>query len=134
MGILGRTSPTIQGDRRITDITDGTSNTMMLAECAGRNLEFTMGKQVGTAGTGGPWANPDARLQIGGYNSASPTDPYGPCALNCRNDKEIYSFHSGGAMLGMGDGSVKFLKATTSLDVVLQLLTRNRGEVLQAPF
>ena len=49
--------------------------------------------------------------------------------MNCINDKEIYAFHSGGANILMGDGSVRFLKATVHLDVVLQLLTRDRGEV-----
>jgi len=50
--------------------------------------------------------------------------------VNCVNDKEIYSFHAGGANVCMGDGSVRFLRATTTLDVVLMLLTRDRGEVL----
>ena len=49
--------------------------------------------------------------------------------MNCINDKEIYAFHSGGANILMGDGWVRFLKATVHLDVVLQLLTRDRGEV-----
>ncbi|MGL4419691.1 MAG: DUF1559 domain-containing protein [Gemmataceae bacterium] len=134
MGILGHTTRTTKAERRLTDITDGTSNTMMLAECAGRNLRFIQGQPAIGSWTGGPWASPDSRLNIGGFNPANTTDPSGPCAVNCINDKEIYSFHSGGAMLGMGDGGVKFLKATVPLDVVLQLLTRARGEVLQDPF
>jgi prepilin-type N-terminal cleavage/methylation domain-containing protein len=139
IGVLGHTrvtagSPIGSGERRITDITDGSSNTMMLAECAGRNLRFIQGRPAVGTWTGGPWGNPDARINVGGFNPANASDPYGPCAVNCINDKEIYSFHTGGAMLGMGDGGVRFLKASTQLDVVLQLLTRARGEVLQDPF
>jgi prepilin-type N-terminal cleavage/methylation domain-containing protein/prepilin-type processing-associated H-X9-DG protein len=137
IGVLGYTrvvAPSRVQDkarRTIPGITDGTSNTFLLAECAGRNLKFQMGKQVGTT-TGGPWANPDTRLQIGGFDAANPTSPIGPCAVNCVNDREIYSFHSGGANVVLCDGSVRFLKQSTSLDVVLQLLTRNRGEVINA--
>ena len=134
IGILGHTTPTSSGERTITSITDGTSNTMMLAECAGRNLRFIQGKPATGTWTAGPWANPDARIHIGGYNPANPTATTGPCVVNCINDKEIYSFHTGGAMLGMADGSVKFIRESTHIDIVLQLLTRARGEVLNSPF
>jgi prepilin-type N-terminal cleavage/methylation domain-containing protein/prepilin-type processing-associated H-X9-DG protein len=134
IGILGHTTPTGSGERTIASILDGTSNTLLLAECAGRNLRFIQGKQVSGDWTAGPWANPNARLQIGGFNPAAPDDPNGPCAVNCINDKEIYSFHPSGANVVMGDGSVRFLKTSTSLDVVLQLLTRARGEVDKDPF
>ncbi len=43
--------------------------------------------------------------------------------MNCFNEKEIYAFHPGGAMVLLADGSVRLLKATTSLDVVRMLLT-----------
>jgi len=136
IGVLGHTKVDATGaidagTRRIMQISDGTSNTMLLAECAGRNRRFIMGQEDPTqTWTAGPWANPNSRLNIGGYNPATPTDPYGPCVVNCINDKEIYSFHQGGANLVLADGSVKFLTAATSLDVVLQLLTRARGEVI----
>jgi prepilin-type N-terminal cleavage/methylation domain-containing protein/prepilin-type processing-associated H-X9-DG protein len=131
IGVLGHTTLTAKANRRITDITDGTSNTMLLAECAGRNRRFVMGREdPSQTWTAGPWANPNSRLQIGGFNPADPDANVGPCAVNCINDKEIYAFHPGGANVGMGDGSVRFLKAATKLDTVLQLLTRNRGEVV----
>jgi prepilin-type N-terminal cleavage/methylation domain-containing protein/prepilin-type processing-associated H-X9-DG protein len=134
IGVLGHTrlvSGAIQpARRRIADVTDGSSNTFLLAECAGRNRLFRMGRDVGTIARG-PWANPNARLQIGGFNPADPSQPVGPCVVNCTNDKEIYAFHPGGANVVMTDGSVRFLKTTISLDVALQLLTRARGEVIQ---
>jgi prepilin-type processing-associated H-X9-DG protein len=134
IGVLGETD-VVSGvirpaGRTFASVTDGTSNTMVLAECAGRNRRFIMGREDPTqTWTAGPWANPNSRLQIGGCNPASPLDPVGPVALNCINDKEIYAFHPGGANVGMCDGSVRFLKVGVHIDVVLRLLTRDRGEV-----
>jgi prepilin-type N-terminal cleavage/methylation domain-containing protein/prepilin-type processing-associated H-X9-DG protein len=51
---------------------------------------------------------------------------------NAQNNDEIYSFHPGGANVLLGDGSVKFLKATTNLTVLRALVTLNGGEVLSA--
>jgi prepilin-type processing-associated H-X9-DG protein len=45
---------------------------------------------------------------------------------------EIFSYHPGGANCGFGDGSVKFLKATTSLVVLRALVTLNGGEVISS--
>jgi prepilin-type N-terminal cleavage/methylation domain-containing protein/prepilin-type processing-associated H-X9-DG protein len=132
IGVLGHTNMGGNGKctRTFADITDGTSNTMVLAECAGRNRRFVMGREdPSQSWTAGPWANPNSRISIGGYDPANPSSPVGPCAVNCINDKEIYAFHSGGANLAMADGSVRFLKATVHIDIVLQLLTRARGEV-----
>jgi len=43
-----------------------------------------------------------------------------------------YSFHPGGTNLGMADGSVRFLKDTTSLEVLSALSSRNGGEIVGA--
>jgi prepilin-type N-terminal cleavage/methylation domain-containing protein len=121
--------------RTIVAILDGTSNTMLLAECAGRNRRFIMGKEDPTqTWTAGPWANPNSRIQIGGFNPDAPDDPYGPCAINCINDKEIYAFHTGGAYSVFADGSVRFLKTSITLDMVLQLLTRARQDPVPTDF
>ncbi len=135
IGVLGHDKVTggapDKAKHTIVGITDGTSNTMMLAECAGRNRRFFMGKEDPTqTWSGGPWANPDARIQIGGCDPTNPSAATGPVAINCVNDKEIYAFHTGGANVCMADGSVRFLKASITIDTVLQLLTRARGEVV----
>jgi prepilin-type processing-associated H-X9-DG protein len=45
-----------------------------------------------------------------------------------------YSFHPGGAQLGMGDGSVRFLVETTPVEVIGALSSCNGGEAnAQAP-
>ena len=136
IGILGHSNNNTKGGhRKITDITDGTSNTFLLAECAGRNLYYILGKRVGTI-TRGPWANPDGRILMGGfdpsaYNPQTNAAPLvGPCMVNCINDKEIYSFHTGGANVVMGDGSVRFISASMPIEIALSYLTRARGEVI----
>jgi prepilin-type N-terminal cleavage/methylation domain-containing protein/prepilin-type processing-associated H-X9-DG protein len=116
-------------NRSFASIVDGTSNTMLVAECAGKNGWWLMGKKQPTEETAGPWANPNNRLNIGGFNPANPTDTVGPCVVNCANDKEIYAFHPGTANTVLADGSVRGLSTTVSLDTVLKLLTRARGEV-----
>ena len=116
--------------RRFADITDGTSNTFLLAECAGRNQKFHMGKRITPKNTRGPWANPGSRININGCDPNDATALYGPKAVNCINDKEIYAFHPGGANACMADASVRLVSQSTSLDIVLALLTRGRGEVI----
>jgi prepilin-type processing-associated H-X9-DG protein len=125
----------------VTEVADGTSNTMLLAEDAGQNQWWIMGRLYGAkpdnytvGGEAGAWANPGTHLNIAGVNPANvgtskPLLP-GDCAVNCANGNEIYAFHSGGANVLLGDGSVHFLRAQTSINIVLPLLTRNGGEVL----
>jgi len=142
IGVLGHDAPVPDAAsatairyarRRLTDIKDGTSNTMVVAECGGRNLLWQMGKRVGTV-TRGPWANPDARLQVGGFDPKNPSSATGPCAVNCSNDKEIYSFHPSTAQVVFADGSVRTVKSNTSLDIILALLTRERGDPVPSEF
>jgi prepilin-type N-terminal cleavage/methylation domain-containing protein/prepilin-type processing-associated H-X9-DG protein len=138
VGILGHNVR-----RRLTEVTDGSSNTILLAEDAGRNQWWVMGKFVGSqpsnftiGGESGAWANPGSDITITGFNPANlntnkPETP-GPCAVNCTNANEIYAFHSAGANVLMGDGSVRLLKAGTDVNVVIPLVTRASGEVISA--
>ncbi len=68
------------------------------------------------------------------WATASCTDPNGLAVAgnNARSNDEIYSFHPGGANCLFGDGSVKFLKATTSLLTLRALVTPSGGEVLSS--
>jgi prepilin-type N-terminal cleavage/methylation domain-containing protein len=114
----------------LRDITDGTSNTLLLAEDAGRPREW----RVGHAGMdqtidGGPWAGQLNPILVMGATPDG-VSRGGPCALNCTNDHEIYSFHPGGANIVSVDGSVHFLKAGIDIRILARLVTRAGGEVV----
>jgi prepilin-type N-terminal cleavage/methylation domain-containing protein len=125
IGILGHNVK-----RKVTDIRDGASNTIMVGECAGRNQDWAMGKfHTTTLGHTGAWANPDNVLTITGFNPATLTQP-GPQAVNGDNSGNLYSFHTNVAGALFGDGSVRFLSASASIDTIYALVTRASGEVV----
>ncbi len=126
--------------RRIAEVTDGTSNTIMVSEDAGRPYFFLNGRQynvgdkipgyrggapVGSdVGSGAGWAD---------YNSEFYTDGDGSLEhTNWSSNNEVYSFHSGGANHVFADGSVHFIKKSTNPAVFVGLISYNGGEVLSA--
>jgi len=114
--------------RRLADICDGPSHTIMVAECAGRPQQWQGRKEVPNVWlTGGPWAS--RNLLFGRGATGDGTAFYGECAINCTNDREVYSFHPGGANVVLGDGSVHFLRADLGIRVFARLVTRAGGEV-----
>jgi prepilin-type N-terminal cleavage/methylation domain-containing protein/prepilin-type processing-associated H-X9-DG protein len=111
---------------RMTDITDGASNTILYAEDAGRPQLWHNGKLVpDTLISGGAWAG---RNLIWGRPLDVEPPPW-PCAINCSNHREIYSFHPGGANAVFADSSVHFLKADMSIRILAALVTRAGGEI-----
>ena len=74
------------------------------------------------------WAGPGL-LQGRGATFDGITQP-GPCAINCTNKGEVYSFHPGGANVLLADGSVHFLKASIDIRIFARLVTRAGGEVV----
>jgi prepilin-type N-terminal cleavage/methylation domain-containing protein/prepilin-type processing-associated H-X9-DG protein len=117
--------------RRLEDIADGTSNTILMAECAGRPQLWHGRTPVPNVWlSGGPWAS--RNLLWGRGATPDGTAFYGPCAINCTNDREVYSFHPGGANSVFADGSVHFLRADLGIRVFARLATRAGGEVVSA--
>jgi len=115
---------------RMREITDGTSNTILLTEDAGRPRLWRVGRPgPDQAVSGGPWAGVNNGIILQGSQSDGSNRP-GPCALNCTNDHEIYSFHPGGANAVFADGSVHFLQAGMSVPTLAALITRAGGEVV----
>ena len=85
---------------RLAEISDGTSNTFLLQEDAGRPELWRMGRRAaGRAGDAG-WADPDYEIALDGsdYLTTGSGQKLGPCVINCTNDNEAYSFHHGGAI------------------------------------
>jgi prepilin-type N-terminal cleavage/methylation domain-containing protein/prepilin-type processing-associated H-X9-DG protein len=130
---------------RLSEVTDGLSNTILVAECAGRPSLFQNGRLVpdgstpktwsGSASvtrpfpTGGVWASHAKGFLIDGAQSNGFTNTApGTCALNCSNDNEIYAFHPGGAMVLMADGSVRILGESMPLPTLVALASRSGGE------
>ncbi len=127
--------------RRLADITDGLSNTMMVTEQAGRAKFYILGKaQASNAGLSqaqswGPWASYQVfQVQVAGADGITKDGPGGDCTLNCNNSQGVYSFHPGGAEAVFVDGSVHFLLESISANVLFALVTINGGEVINDRF
>jgi prepilin-type N-terminal cleavage/methylation domain-containing protein/prepilin-type processing-associated H-X9-DG protein len=117
---------------RLADITDGASQTILVTECAGRPKLWRAGRPVsGIYAEGGAWVS--GTLTFGQGSTADGATKPGPCALNCTNDREVYSFHPGGANAVFADGSVHFLKAGIDIRVFAGLATRAGEEVVTIP-
>jgi prepilin-type N-terminal cleavage/methylation domain-containing protein/prepilin-type processing-associated H-X9-DG protein len=118
---------------RIVDITDGTSNTILLGEFAGKPAVYRKGQQVAPTGNpGGGWGdafNGENWLQGSLYDG---TKWPGPCLINCTNFYEtgMYSFHTGGVNAVFCDGHVQFLPNSTQPQNVAFMITRAKGEII----
>ena len=125
--------------RRVRDVTDGTSNTIMVSEDAGRPKFYVLGRQM-TYGQPYPWyrgGTPPTQDNEGSgagwadYGSEFYTDGDGSNEhTNYSSNNEIYAFHPGGANHVFADGSVHFLRKSINPRVFTALITHGGGEVL----
>ncbi len=114
----------------IAEIRDGTSNTSVIAEDAGRPVKWHAGKVFASSGQNdGAWADRDNEYITHGYTSDGNANP-GPCHTNCTNNNEVYSFHSGGANHVFADGSVHFIKASMDIRLFVKLLTKSGEDIV----
>jgi prepilin-type N-terminal cleavage/methylation domain-containing protein/prepilin-type processing-associated H-X9-DG protein len=117
---------------RMADITDGPSSTLLMAEDAGRPVWYIRGRisAVAMAIPGAGWADDEQDFFLhGAQNDALASSP-GPCAVNCQNDGEIYSFHSGAANSLFADGHARFLSASTDIRLIARLITPRSQEIV----
>lgn len=118
----------------IAAITDGTSNTIMMSEQAGRP-DYYIGrtKQASNSGLTNPlfWGGWAAYQSVTGqgWNAATPPAAGGVHSMNWSNSQGVYSFHVGGAMFGMCDGSVRFISESIALSTLIALWTRDEGDI-----
>jgi len=134
------------GGNKWSDITDGLSNTAMVSECANRQQLWKRRTQVtstvaennpcgsGIPGcvNGGIWADWNKNMRIDGAGYDGNASSGGSCAINCTNQWEIYSMHTGGANCLFADGSVRFLKESLTYPVFAAMVTRAGGEIVDA--
>ena len=132
------------GPLRIQAVIDGTSNTIAIAEDAGRSDGMPFSPL--TANTLNPqgrrfwaWAEPDNSYNVDQLinNNASPRGGPATCPwtrLNCGPNEETFSFHPGGVNVVMCDGSVRFLRDSINGLTFRALLSMDGGEVLTDDF
>ncbi len=126
------------GPTRIAEITDGTSNTTLFSEAAGRDKLCVAGRKCSaydaTKITGPIWADSDNRLTVTGTDATGlGSIGTGSCAMNCNNlQGDIYTFHPSGANVAFADGSTRFVSATISIDKLAALVTKAGGELVQS--
>jgi prepilin-type N-terminal cleavage/methylation domain-containing protein len=139
LGVKGTMSPAgmSQGRTRLTDVTDGTSSSIMIAEDAGRPQVFAlsvplMPNNFGAVGNTyhASWPDYNTAIDVHGYSANGQTVDAGCCVVNCSNVNQIYGFHTEGANCLRADGSVQFLREDIAPGILAALITRAGAEVL----
>lgn len=124
------------GKRRITDVTDGTSNTLIIFENADVPNLWINGKLVTDNSNtiityqhsnNGTWCNPNNNNMRGW--DATGTVQFGPYIVNKRNGAALYSFHVGGAHALIADGSVRFFSENTTAETIKRYVSFNGGDI-----
>jgi prepilin-type N-terminal cleavage/methylation domain-containing protein/prepilin-type processing-associated H-X9-DG protein len=134
-GTLNKDDPRLVGammrnrNSTFADIRDGTSNTLLVAEDAGRPKFYNQARQLyDPIGQQGGWADPGGAFSLDGANPDGSIP--GPCPMNCSNDSELYAWHTGGVNVAFADGSVHYLRQNIDICTLAKLFTRAGGEVV----
>jgi len=129
----------------MADILDGTSNTLVIAEDAGRpqhwisegrgpadnNNGCSNGNVTGGRVPQSCWAAYRNSIPLHGF-SYDGLSCHGPCPINCTNNHEAFGFHPGGVQAVFADGTVHFLSETIDIVTYAALITRAGGEVIDS--
>jgi len=133
-GVLRTQSGTWNRTTTMTQILDGTSNTLMISEDAARPQAWAFGKlDPLLIRTDGGWADPNSSYGVHGCQTTAVVN-YGPCHTNCHNDNEVYSFHTGGANHVFADGSVHFITGAMDIRAFVKLVTKSGGDISPTGF
>jgi prepilin-type N-terminal cleavage/methylation domain-containing protein/prepilin-type processing-associated H-X9-DG protein len=123
----------------VTQISDGSSNTLLVVESAGKQDVWVKGKIVASgvaaltynpSNLNAAWSDYNMTTKVQGFSSDGVTRYGGCCVMNCTNaGGEIYGFHSGGVNALRGDGSVSFVRDSISPAILAALISARGGEV-----
>lgn len=124
---------------RISQIIDGTSSTIALAEDVGRHdgMKSLYDDPIvpGQKRSHWRWTDPDNAFGVS-YTPNFHKNPWGGPAncpwieMNCGPNDELFSFHPGGVNSVFCDGHVHFLTDSIDFKVLRALVTRAEGEVV----
>ena len=95
----------------ISEIKDGTSNTLLALEACGTEIIWTDPRDVDGS---------NAEISVNG-----------PGAVKGRSSSLISSWHFGGAQAGLADGSVRFIDKNIDAVVLKNLMTKAGGEKIE---
>lgn len=129
---------------------DGTSNTLLVVEDTARPAHYLIEKKKASVsyphddtcgnalipGTGlvigAAWASPQNGVPLHGFDSKGLYCP-GSCVINCTNNNEAYSFHTGGMNVLFASGSVRFISEKIMAKTYASLITYAEGEIINDP-
>lgn len=122
---------------KISMITDGTSKSIMIGECAGREDVWRRGVKSDVNYTanirarGGCWATSDNAYEIGQRKAQDASTIPGTVSINNSNEWGhcFYSFHPGAANFTFADGSVRTISDSVELRLLGEMVTRSGDEV-----
>ncbi len=124
---------------RLTSVTDGLSQTMLMGERTGgkdyyigmRRIDVPLDLQGKNGGGWGDVFNGSHWLGGSIPQSDFPA-PQGRCAINCNNFREsnFHSFHPGGCHFLFGDNAVRLVSERTEPFVLAAQITSRNGEVV----
>jgi hypothetical protein len=112
---------------QFADVTDGLSATISYSEDAGRPGNYRFFVRASGRTTGASALDRDSDYNLHGIETKNFGTP-GPCAMNCSNDNEFFSFHPKGMVVVMCDGSTRFLSQSMAFRIVAAMVTRGGGE------
>ena len=137
-----------QGGRRIGSVSDGTSNTIGIAESTGRHESYAipgassanntmcLAEAAGGEGAMWRWADPEnAFIASDRINTLASSrnfvNDWG--GTNAGPNGETFSFHTGGANVAYVDGSTHFVPDSIATEVYAATCSRSGGEVNVIP-
>lgn len=116
---------------RLRDISDGQSNTMLIAERGGRPDLYEKGRAVD------PYPYHNSKSGMDHYQAAWAISTHfwwtvfwHEQGVNETNRTGVFGFHPSGANAGLADGSVRFLHESVDQAVLNALATRSAGDIV----